>query len=95
MAFTSEDLSLEVRSLVLRIVLRHKINYLYLALALKEIRRQQRSQEPLLKWAPFSRLIKEITHRDLLKGLRYQKVAIEALREAAESTLVSWFEGMN
>ena len=64
----------------------------FIARALQEIRRFQRTHDLLLPKAPFARLVREITN-DLGPGLRFQKNALEALQEAAESFLVSMFEG--
>jgi len=58
--------------------------------ALREIRRYQRSTELLIKKAPFGRLVKEISQDFKVK--RFQATAVLALQEAAESYLVSLFE---
>ncbi len=66
--------------------------------ALREIRRYQKSTDMLLARAPFQRLVKEIAqgsatgYRD---ELRFQACAVAALQEAAESYLVSMFEDSN
>ncbi|KAI9832518.1 MAG: histone H3-like centromeric protein hH3v [Sarea resinae] len=66
-------------------------------LALKEIRRYQRSTDLLLLKLPFSRLVREIAmnlapSRELF---RWQSQAIQALQEAAEAFLVHLFEDTN
>ena len=55
--------------------------------ALREIRRYQRSTELLIKKAPFGRLVKEISQDFKVK--RFQATAVLALHEAAESYLGS------
>lgn len=68
-------------------------------LALKEIRRYQRSYDLLLRKLPFARLVREVA-LDLLPAevgaeLRWQSHAIQALQEAAEAFLVHLFEDTN
>lgn len=61
--------------------------------ALREIRRYQRSTEPLIPKAPFSRLVREVMNEiKPNEGMRIQRLALEALQEAAETTLVTEFE---
>lgn len=62
--------------------------------ALREIRRYQKSTDLLLRKLPFQRLVREIAqaYKD---ELRFQTTAILALQEAAESYLVSLFEDTN
>ncbi|XP_063770332.1 uncharacterized protein LOC134900736 [Pseudophryne corroboree] len=63
------------------------------ARALMEIREYQDSTEPLMKKAPFMRLVREICmeySKD--KPLSWQSKAIMALQEAAESYLVHLFQ---
>jgi histone H3 len=62
--------------------------------ALREIRRYQRSTELLLRKAPFQRLVREITQH-LKEDLRFQSSAIAALQEASEAFLVGLFEDTN
>jgi|SRR6056300_513343 histone H3 len=63
--------------------------------ALREIRRYQKSTNLLLRKAPFQRLVREIM-QDLKKSdLRCQSTAILALQEASESYLISMFEDAN
>jgi histone H3 len=62
--------------------------------ALREIRKYQKSTDLLLRRLPFSRLVREITQG--IKGdMRYQASAILALQEATESYLVGLFEDTN
>ena len=69
--------------------------------ALREIRRYQKSTDLLIRKAPFQRLVREIA-RDLMhetynnaRDLRFQSSAIFALQEATEAYLVSLFEDTN
>ena len=62
--------------------------------ALKEIRRYQKSTELLIRKMPFQRLVREIA-QDFKTDLRFQSSAIIALQEAAEAYLVRLFEDAN
>lgn len=62
--------------------------------ALREIRRYQKSTEFLIKRLPFQRLVREITN-DTKDGVRFQSAALEALQCAAEAFLVGLFEDTN
>ena len=66
-------------------------------MALREIRRFQRSTELLIPKSPFSRLVREVMldFQRVGDGLQIQASALQALQEAAEAYLVSVFEGMN
>ncbi|PGH31288.1 histone H3-like centromeric protein hH3v [[Emmonsia] crescens] len=68
-------------------------------LALKEIRRYQKSWDLLLLKLPFARLVREVAVDLLPAGvgeeLRWQSQAIQALQEAAEAFLVHLFEDTN
>ncbi|KAI4109504.1 MAG: hypothetical protein L6R37_000479 [Teloschistes peruensis] len=67
-------------------------------LALKEIRRYQRSTDLLLRKLPFSRLVREIALSLVYIGgdvLRWQSMAIQALQESAEAFMVHLFEDTN
>lgn len=59
--------------------------------ALREIRRYQKSTDLLIRKLPFQRLVREIA-QDFKNDLRFQSSAILALQEAAEAYLVSLFE---
>jgi histone H3 len=61
--------------------------------ALREIRRYQKSTELLIRKLPFQRLVREIA-QDFKTDLRFQSSAIGALQEAVEAYLVSLFEGI-
>lgn len=63
--------------------------------ALREIRRYQRSTELLLSKLPFRRLVREIA-QDVYNGdLRFQHTAMTALQEASEAFLVEYFQDAN
>ena len=62
--------------------------------ALREIRRYQKSTDLLVRKLPFQRLVREIA-QDLRADLRFQGSAILALQEAAEAYLASLFEDTN
>ena len=62
--------------------------------ALREIRRYQKSTELLIRKLPFQRLVREIA-REYRTDLRFQSTAILALQEAAEAYLVGLFEDTN
>ena len=71
--------------------LRKKHRYRPGTVALREIRRYQKSSDLLLKRLPFQRLVREIAQQ-YQDDLRFQSTAILALQEAAEAYLVSMFE---
>ena len=64
--------------------------------ALREIRRYQKSTELLIRKAPFQRLVREVLQdleREMgLKDMRLQSTAVLALQEATEAYLVGLFE---
>ena len=62
--------------------------------ALREIRRYQKSTDLLIRKLPFQRVVREIA-QDYKSDLRFQSSAIEALQEATESYIVSMFEDTN
>lgn len=62
--------------------------------ALREIRRYQKSTDLLLRKLPFQRLVREIAQQ-FEADLRFQSSAIAALQEAAEAYLVGLFEDTN
>ncbi|OJJ81938.1 histone H3 family protein [Aspergillus glaucus CBS 516.65] len=67
--------------------------------ALKEIRKYQRSFDLLIQKLPFARLVREVALEllpaDVGEQLRWQSHAIQALQEAAEAFLVHLFEDTN
>src|SRR5690349_5215429 len=68
--------------------------FLHLLVALREIRRYQKSTELLIRKLPFQRLVREIA-QDFKTDLRFQASAVAALQEAAEAYLVGLFEDTN
>ncbi|KAK9665500.1 hypothetical protein RND81_14G115800 [Saponaria officinalis] len=62
--------------------------------ALREIRKYQKSTELLIRKSPFQRLVREIA-QNYKSDLRFQSHAVWALQEAAEAYLVGLFEDTN
>ena len=62
--------------------------------ALREIRKYQKSTELLIRKLPFQRLVREVA-QEYKSDLRFQSSAVLALQEASESYLVSLFEDTN
>ncbi|KAJ4904515.1 histone H3 [Raphanus sativus] len=69
-------------------------NQLRPPVALREIRKYQKSTELLIRKLPFQRLVREIA-QDFKTDLRFQSSAVAALQEAAEAYLVGLFEDTN
>ena len=63
-------------------------------IALREIRRYQKSTDLLIKKLPFQRLVREIA-QDYKTDLRFQSLAVLALQEASEAYLVGLFKDTN
>lgn len=62
--------------------------------ALREIRKYQKSTDMLIRKLPFQRLVREIA-TDYKTDLRFQSSAVLALQESAENYLVGLFEDSN
>lgn len=62
--------------------------------ALRQIRKYQKSTDLLIRKLPFQRLVREIAE-DRRPGLRFQSTAILCLQEAGESYLTGLFEDTN
>ncbi len=62
--------------------------------ALREIRKYQKSTELLVRKLPFQRLVREIS-QEFKTDLRFQSSAILALQEASEAYMVGLFEDTN
>ena len=62
--------------------------------ALREIRRYQKSTELLLRKLPFQRLVREIA-AEFKADLRFQSGGLLAIQEASEAYLVGLFEDTN
>lgn len=63
--------------------------------ALREIRKYQKSTDLLIRKLPFQRLVREIMSEVCKNELRIQSNALHALQEAAEAYLVGLFEDTN
>jgi histone H3 len=66
--------------------------------ALREIRRFQKSSELLIRKAPFARLVREIAEEfgaQTNKVYCFQSTAVLALQEASEAYLIGLFEDTN
>ena len=62
--------------------------------ALREVRRLQKSTDSLIAKAPFSRLVREVAESHKA-GLRFQASAVAALQEATEAFIVSLLSDSN
>jgi histone H3 len=62
--------------------------------ALREIRKFQKSTDLCIRKLPFQRLVREIT-QSFRCDLRFQSIALLALQEAAEAYMVGLFEDAN
>jgi histone H3 len=62
--------------------------------ALREIRKYQKSTQHLIPKLPFQRLVKEIAS-EYKTDLRFQPSAVKALQEASEAYLVGLFDDAN
>ncbi|CAE6098305.1 unnamed protein product [Arabidopsis arenosa] len=62
--------------------------------ALREIRKYQKTTDLVIRKLPFQRLVKEIA-QSLKADLRFQAGAVSALQEAAEAFMVGMFEDSN
>ena len=71
-----------------------KMRYRPGTVALREIRRYQKTTDLLLRKAPFQRLVREVVN-DFKQDCRLQSSAVMALQEASESYLVGLFEDTN
>ena len=66
--------------------------------ALREIRKFQKSTELLIRKLPFQRLVREVAaelSKTMAYDLRFQSTAILALQEGVEAYLVGMFEKVN
>ena len=62
--------------------------------ALREIRRFQKTTELLIRKAPFQRVVRDIALK-YKKDVRFQSTAVLALQEASEAYMVGMFEDTN
>ena len=75
----------------------YAISNLFIVVALREIRKYQKSTDLLCRKLPFCRLVREIA-QDFARGesdWRFTKDAIAALQEATEAYMVGLFEDTN
>jgi histone H3 len=63
--------------------------------ALREIRKYQKSTDQLIRRMPFQRLVREIVQDQIKPDLCLQSAALMALQDAAEAYLVGLFEDTN
>ncbi len=64
--------------------------------ALREIRRFQKTTDLLIRKAPFQRVVREITQNLFPhKDLRFQSLAVLALQEASEAYMIGMFDDTN
>ncbi|MEW5301823.1 MAG: hypothetical protein WDW36_004658 [Sanguina aurantia] len=66
--------------------------------ALREIRKYQKTTELLIRKAPFQRLVREIVQlraNEAMQGVSFKPAALMALQEAAEAFLVITMENAN
>ena len=63
--------------------------------ALRQIRKYQKSTELLIRKLPFQRLVKEVVVQMFQTQYRFQSTALLALQEASEEFLVRMFEMVN
>ena len=71
-----------------------KHRYMPGTVALREIRKYQKSTDLLVRKLPFQRLVREIA-QEYKTDLRFQSSAIAAMQEAAEAYMVALFEDTN
>lgn len=62
--------------------------------ALREIRKYQKTTELLIRKLPFQRLVREVAD-EFAYGMRFQSAALLALQEASEAYLIQLFEQAN
>ena len=63
--------------------------------ALREIRKYQKSTKLLIRKIPFQRLVREIVYKMKHKFFKFQSTALLALQEASEEFLVNMFDQCN
>ena len=63
--------------------------------ALREIRRYQKSTDLLIRKLPFQRLVREIVQQNHGSLYRFQSTALLALQEASEDFLIHMFSQVN
>ena len=73
---------------------RKKYRYRPGTVALREIRRYQRSTDLIIQKAPFQRLVRQILVK-IKKDMRIQSTGVLALQEVSEAFLIELFEDAN
>ena len=63
-------------------------------IALRDIRRYQKSNELLIRKLPFQRLVREVAQK-FKADVRFQSSAVLAIQEASEAYIVSLFDDTN
>ena len=63
--------------------------------ALREIRRFQKSTDVVIRKLPFQRLVREITQKLFREEYRFQSLSMLALQEASEAYLIRLLEDTN
>jgi histone H3 len=63
--------------------------------ALREVRKLQKSTESLIAKAPFRRLVREVAEAKFKTGLRFASTALDAIQEATEAYVVNLLEDAN
>ena len=63
--------------------------------ALREIRKYQKSTELLIRKIPFQRLVREIVYKMKGTDFKFQSTALLSLQEASEDFLVQMFDQCN
>jgi histone H3 len=77
-----------------RVIIKKPHRYRPGTVALREIRRYQKSTDMLIHKLPFQRLVRQIV-QDMGLEFRFQSTALLNLQEASEAYLVSLFEDTN
>lgn len=83
------------RPVVVATAQRKKTRYRPGTVALREIRKYQKSTELLIRKLPFSRLVREISNQVAPEPFRWTGEGLLALQEATEDFMVHLFEDCN
>ena len=94
----SKKVNTPMASVAGKTILMHTMKKVYRyrpgTVALREIRKYQKSTDLLLRKMPFQRLVREIA-QDYRSDLRFQAKAVLALQDASEAYLTGLFEDTN
>lgn len=88
------DITAVSSSMLPTIVTRKQHRYRPGTVALREIRKMQKSTELLIPRMAFARVVRDVA-QEYKQGLRFQTSSISALQEATEAFVVSLFEAAN